>query len=84
MAWGSRAVQTSLALNVALIVALFVVSGSSSILQGTGEYLFGRWVKDPVLAMYLFEAVLVGGSFLVSALAVHDIRGGAIDDYQQG
>jgi hypothetical protein len=61
-------------LNVSLLIVVLVVTGNQGLLQTSADYIFGSFVGNPQLRFYLFDALLIGMSFVVSTWAIGGVH----------
>jgi hypothetical protein len=67
-------IQWSFALNASLVIILIIATGNSSLLQAPADAIFGSFVQNVQLRVYLFDALVFGMSFVVSYWAVNGIH----------
>lgn len=78
MGRSEQAIGFVFALTGSLIVAMFVVSGNESILQGAANSLFGNWIQDSNFRFYLLDALIVVSFVIFGWFAIRGVKGNAL------
>ena len=69
-----RVVNTVFLLIPTLVIIIFNVSGNVSILQQGGNQVFGHYIQDATLRLYLFDALLYLPFLLLAAWSIRGIE----------